>query len=58
LIYIVQVHGQAVPTKHVRYIIIIVINSIFIAFYSAICNSACTNGGNCTAPNNCTCKSP
>lgn len=53
-----QAHGTAVFVKYVR-------NNLFIFIYflhcshlsTAVCNPSCLNGGNCTAPNTCFCKS-
>ena len=51
------VHGMAVPVKHVRKTLIVLKDfSNTIVEFTAICNPACLNGGNCTGPNTCICE--
>lgn len=50
-------HGLVVSVKHVRDTSIVLGHcSYFIVEFTAVCNPACLNGGNCTAPNTCICE--
>ena len=51
------VHGLGMSVKHVREnSIVSKLLSPTVVYLTAVCNPACLNGGNCTAPNTCVCE--